>query len=203
MQRKNRVAIILNTPRLGVEVKEKNVICADGGYLHLPVGAFFNVTVVGDFDSLKNVDVPYEKIIVNREKDFTDGLLSLKVAKEKEYECVTLYGIDGGRIDHVYNNISLLKSAKLMGINAKAETETATILYKDKGTYEFDLPLGTGFSILPYCEKVIVESSTGLYYPYENLTLYREDTRGISNVTTNEKVSITINEGDCLVFILK
>jgi thiamine pyrophosphokinase len=193
------VAIVLNAPNITVEITETAVLCADGGFRHLK-----NVkplAVVGDFDSLDFNSLPEGTVTVTHpvEKNQTDGELALRYAQSLGATDVVFYGMLGGRLEHVLCNLALLKLANSLDINAFAREEGLSIFYAT-GKCAFETYVGDGVSILPYGGAAVVTDSKGLYYPLSELTLTSEDTRGVSNEATAEKVRFNVIKGGCLVF---
>ena len=201
MQNAESVAIVLNAPYLRTKIEEKHVICADGG--KKLVDGTFEFTIVGDLDSLdvNQYEDNVELITVPVEKDFTDGEFALRVARDKGYTSVNIYGAEGGRLDHVYANLSLLKIADDLNLNAKLILSDGYVIYRKTGRVDLKVEVDTTISVLPYSSYVVVSNSSGLKYPYDNLTLTRRDTVGISNISINNSVSFTVTDGDCLIFV--
>ena len=202
MQNAKSVAIVLNAPYLRTKIEEKHVICADGG--KKLVDGTFEFTIVGDFDSLdvNQYEDNVELITVPVEKNFTDGELALRVARDKGYTSVNIYGAEGGRLDHIYANLSLLKIADDLNLNAKLIINDGYVIYRKVGRVDLNVDLNTTISVLPYTSSAVVSNSIGLKYPYDNLTLTKSDTIGISNISIDDKVSFNILDGDCLIFII-
>jgi len=194
-----KVAIILKAPELNERVTEDYVIYADAGYKFKElVGNKKILAVVGDFDSL---GAPPEKeniVGLQVEKNFTDGERAVRLAKEYGASQVVIYGAYGGKIEHVLGNIALLKIAKSLGLKAQIKDGgNYTELFSGKRV--FAVQKGGVVSLIPYGGNCTVKESKGLYYPLENLTLTPCDTRGISNVATQEQVELNAVSGECLI----
>jgi thiamine pyrophosphokinase len=198
-----KVAIILKAPQLNDVVAEDKVIFADAGYKYKDViGDKQVLGVVGDFDSLGDAPKNEKIINLNVEKNFTDGERAVHYAKECGADHVVIYGAYGGKIEHVLGNISLLKIAKNIGLKASikdGEYTTELICGKTKLMAEKSSTL----SLIPYGGECVFNSSKGLYYPLENLTLTPADTRGISNVVQDNIVELDICLGESLVIYKK
>lgn len=193
-----KVAIVLNSgKKIKRAVSADKVICADGGircYDGTPD------VFVGDFDSYLG-EVADDVVVVkhNPHKDATDGTLSLEYAVEKlGADEIVLYGVTGGREDHVLGNYSLLAYAKKLGANAVAHDDGLDLYFAD-GDLSFSAKSGDLVSIVPFDGECVVAHSVGLEYPLENLTLTSYDTRGISNVAEGE-VKLEVKSGKALVF---
>lgn len=193
------IAIILKTPYFCGEVAEENVIYADGAYaLKDKIGKKNILAVVGDFDSLKKMPKNENIIKLDKEKDFTDGEKAVRLAVEYGAKNIAIYGATGGKIEHVLGNIALLKIAKNLGVNAKIKDD-GTIIELIDGVKELHIKSGATLSLIPYSEKCEFIGSKGLYYPLNNITLTNGDTRGISNIATDNDITISIKNGEALL----
>ena len=187
-----KAAIILNSPDPVKNVSEQNVIYADAGYKNkLLLKGKTTLAVVGDFDTLGKAPDGERVISLEREKDFTDGERAIRFAKEHGANEVTVYGAFGGRPEHVLGNIVLLAIAKKIGLKACARGDNFT-MYLVSGARTFPVRKGVSVSLIPYTDECIVTDSRGLYYPLEKLVLTKEDTRGISNETTETEFYINV-----------
>lgn len=190
-------AIVLNSPSISREITEAHVICADGGYNHLK-GITPDV-IVGDMDSIDSLPDDVKLIKLPVEKNLSDGEFAVRYAKENGCSEISLYGVFGGRIDHVLCNLSLIKLAHSLGLKAVAKEDGLNVYFVN-GIFTLNVKKGATISILPYTESAIVTNSEGLYYPLKNLTLTNSDTRGLSNVATADKISFSVTKGEVLVF---
>lgn len=199
-----RAAIVLNSPELNVEIKEKNIICADGG-VRYAAGRFIPEVVVGDFDSAEPDAEKYPKtVICPKEKDYTDGERAVEYAAENGYGEITIYGAEGGRNDHVYANLSLLAFAESKGIKAVIRNAEEYVFYAEekKGNVEIETEEGTFVSVLPFGDEVIISDSCGTKYEYKNLRITRVRAGvGISNEAEEKTVRFRIKKGSALIFV--
>ncbi len=191
------VAVILNAPTLEVEVKEDNVIYVDGGYKYKDEKKN-TLAIVGDFDSLGYL--PENAHTVPKEKNFTDGELAIRKAKQLGASKVVIYGALGGRIDHILGNIALLEIALNLGLKSEIR-DKKEIVTLENGKVKINVGKNKTISLIPFTDKAVVTDSKGLYYPLNDLTLTKGDTVGISNVTTEEEISFTVNSGKVLCII--
>ncbi|MBR6750670.1 MAG: thiamine diphosphokinase [Clostridia bacterium] len=190
-------AIVLNSPSISREITETHVICADGGYKNLR--DVKPSVIVGDMDSISHLPNDIKLIKLPTEKNLSDGEFAVRYAHENGFSKIVLYGILGGRIDHVLCNLALMKLANSLGLDVVAKEDGLNVHFVN-GECDLSVKKGTTISILPYAGEAIVTSSQGLYYPLENLTLTTSDTRGLSNVATAEKIHFSVTKGDVLVF---
>ena len=195
----DKIAIILKSPEFIDTVTENIVIYADAGYKHAKkVGEKQVLAVVGDFDSLGKAPDGERIVPLNVEKNYTDGERAIHYAVEKGYKDIVIYGALGGKIEHILGNIALLKIAKNLGANAVIKNgKTFVKLISEKTV--INTQKNTTVSIIPYGGECSFKASFGLYYPLDNLTLTNADTRGISNVATEENIDIEFSKGEALI----
>lgn len=194
-----RAAIILNSPEIPKNIPETAIICADGGANALPPQCT-PFALVGDFDSLNTPLAATHIITCPRDKNYTDGERAVAFAAEQGFSEIVIYGASGGRTDHIYANLSLLAFADDLGIKAHIHTPRERIFYAPQGSFSLDIAIGTTISVLPFGEKVTLDHSEGLQYPYRSLTLKRQQSIGMSNVATATTVQFDVTDGAALVF---
>ena len=190
------LAIILNGERIGVEINDEYIICADGGY-NLLNGKKPDC-IIGDFDSIENFPSDVTLIRHNPEKNHTDGELCVIYAIKQGYLDINIYGALGNRMDHFFGNLSLLKLANRMNARAVIRDKDCDIYYS-KNNFDCKVSIGDTISILPFGEEAVVNAQ-GLKYPLEKLHLKNYHTRGISNIAEKENIHIEINSGEVLIF---
>ena len=173
---------------------EDYIICADGGYDHAVKMRIEPNILIGDFDSIKKIPEDIERVQYPTRKDMTDSHIALELAKEKGYDKVLLLGFTGDRADHTLTNILLLINYPDAVI---ADDNNEIQLIKD--TVELCGNSGDTVSIIPICGNLEGITTSGLEYPLNNETLYVGDSRGVSNVMTDKKCSITCKSGMGLV----
>ena len=136
------------------------------------------------------------------DKDYTDGEKAVRYAAEHGVRKAVVYGADGGRLDMQLANLSLLKIARDVGIEAEINSPSERVYYTDD-ILTLPCRVGKRVSVLPYGGNATFLSSTGLRYPLAGLTLTPSDTVGLSNATIDETFSLTLSEGGALVFVEK
>ncbi|WP_295965550.1 thiamine diphosphokinase [uncultured Bartonella sp.] len=143
------------TPRLLAEIKESNVIVADGAIRYVePLGVTPELWV-GDFDSADPALIIKYRNIERRSfpvaKDKTDGELAIDFALERGANRIILCGALGGkRSDHAFFHFVHALAMKQNGIDVlltSGAEEGYAIL---PGHYSFDFPAGTIFSIIGF-----------------------------------------------------
>lgn len=193
-------ALVLNAPTLDVEIQEKLIIAADGGYRHVENKPIY--AVIGDFDTLGYIPKNVLTVTHPTDKDQTDGELSLDFIKNEGGKKVTIYGALGGKIEHVLGNVNLLAYANEIGLDAKIIDKNNEI-YFVRDTLTIETLIGNNLSLFPFGGEVEFESSTGLKYPLDNLKILPHSSLGISNEVTVGKVEIKVKKGSAIAVISK
>ena len=177
-------------------------IAVDGGYnmLQREVDVF-----IGDGDSVTSKSIlARESIALQPEKDMTDGEFSIDYAIERGYDMIYLYGVDGGRLDHVLTNLNLFARAYDKGVTVVGKCNNYDIYFtRGDEIVSFDDVKGCTISIVPFDRAVHIMSMKGLYYTVTDFTIPHTSSRGMSNVASKEHVEIDFGEGSALVFVLK
>jgi thiamine pyrophosphokinase len=189
-------------------IGEKDIffIAADGGALFLESIGFLPDVIIGDFDSLTEVQYRrYEKLgakIIKYpvEKDETDGELALQYCQKRGFNNIIIIGFTGGRLDQQLANIFLLEYAFKSGITAFIKEPGLEMGIIDREKMFFQ-KMGAGLSLIPLDEKVTGVTVTGCKYLLESGSLLRYKTKGISNIIEQEKAVITVEKG-LLLYIL-
>jgi len=210
----NEAVVVLNGELKGNKeeykklIAEKDVlfIAADGGALLLERIGFLPDVIIGDFDSLTELQCQhYEKMgakIIKYpvEKDETDGELALQYCRERGFNNIIIIGFAGGRIDQQLANIFLLEYAFRNGMTAfiKEPGLEMGIIEKEKIFFK---KISAGLSLIPLDEKISGVTITGCKYLLEAGDLLRYKTRGISNIIEQKKAVITVEKG-LLLYVL-
>ncbi len=190
------------------------LICADGGAnLAISSGLLPDV-LVGDLDSITQVNLEKcqeSNVSIKKfqsQKDQTDLELAMEYAQVylESYgnlnDEIFLYAAGGKRLDHLQGNIALMLGSAKRGRRIKMVDKTydAWIMLSSEEIVKGSI--GQQMSLLALSEEAKV-SSQGLFYELDNLVLLQSATRGISNVLTEEEVSIKVHNGNLLVVLIK
>jgi thiamine pyrophosphokinase len=188
------------------------LIALDGGVKLLQCSGMLPDLWFGDLDSAKLEDIQAlerKKVKIFRypvEKDFSDFELALQYLEQESisFAKVYLYGMLGGRIDHMLFNLALIKGLlpKLDSLCFCSST-LDIFLANSKQSLSFLSQPGRLISLMPFSEKVNIQSTSGLKYPLIQEVLQPISTRGLSNLSTGHEVTIEITEGNLLVFHYK
>ena len=182
------------------------VICADSGYKHAKKLKLHPDVIVGDFDSYRG-KLPKDCEIIRTvpEKDDTDTLMAVKIAIERGYHTMYLYGALGGaRFDHAFANIQTMLYAREHGARLiLIGNGHAAVLGVEEGECIFpDESKRWGYkylSVFALTETVGIKSLRGVKYPLENYEMKNSFPIGVSNEITDETAYLTIESGLALV----
>lgn len=177
-------------------------VCADGAFAYIK-GKIMPDLLLGDYDSLgylPDKNLAKEVRFYPVEKDFTDGSLAVKSAVEMGAEHIVILGALGGRVDHLYANISLLYLAKTLGVTAEILDENTQILLIN-GTVKKSVKLNSTVSLVPFFDEAHILKAKGLKYLANGIKLTRlRSDYGVSNEAIEEEIEIE-TEGEVLLFI--
>ena len=183
------------------------VICADSGYKHAKKLGIVPDLLVGDFDSYtrklpKGVEV-YRSV---PEKDDTDTLMAVKIAIERGYNNIYLYGALGGpRFDHAFANIQTMLYAREHGADLIL-IGNGTLLLQGEGEAMYtEESKRWGYkylSVFAITETVKIKSLRGVKYPLENYEMKSSFPIGVSNEITDGQAFLDIESGLALVIQL-
>ena len=174
------------------------VICADGGYNHAKRLGIKPSVVIGDMDSIGDNDYDGEIINLPIRKDFTDSEVCVKYILLKHFEEVIMLGFTGKRQDHAITNLLLLKQFAEAGTNAYIVDEHNEIHYTSAENTLYGKK-GDIVSIIPITGNLTGVTTSGLDYPLNDETLMFGESRGVSNVMTSNKCTISIKSGFGLI----
>ena len=171
------------------------VIAVDGGANHLRLFGVKPDVIIGDMDSVENVnDFSESKILEMSEQDSTDLEKCLMNINSPQYLAV---GFLGSRFDHNFEILHVL--AKYLNKDVFFFSEEDVIFRLPK-EFEAKLSVGTRVSIYPLLETVFV-SSQGLKYPLDGLRMEQGKMIGTSNENVQEEVKIIQNGGSAIIIL--
>ena len=180
------------------------IICADGGYSHAKRLGIFPDVVLGDFDTLsEDITEECEVIKFPSEKDDTDTLLAIKLAIQRGFDNIKIYGAVGGRIDHTFANIQSLAFINLYNIEATifGDNEILTVITNAKK--RFEKIEGYFLSIFSFSGQSLGVTTHGLKYNLNNSILKNTFPLGISNEFLSNFCEIEVKNGTLLIIFSK
>ena len=191
------------------------VVAVDGGFAALEgVGCTPDV-VMGDFDSLgyvpQNLPETVEVFEYPTHKDESDMELALRLAQERGFEEVEVYGAIGGRLDHTIANLQLLALFSERGLRVTAidlveadrptsAAGTALTFLTGSAELTLDPHPGETVSVFSLSDESHDVTETGLAYPLDHVALTNRTSWGLSNEFTNKPATISVAAGTLVVF---
>ena len=192
-----KAIVVLNGSPCKYDFDDGFIICCDGALNYLnALGVKYDL-ILGDFDSLGYI--PENAEVFPKEKDYTDGELALQKCLENKFDKVDFICSGGGRDDHFFGNIALLRQAFERGLDARLFTEYS-VMKIVSDSFSETVNIGTIVSVIAL-ENSVVKESFGLKYPYFNTTLLPSFTLGLSNETTENTFKIDLESGLVLVIV--
>ena len=185
---------VINIENLGY------IICADGGLRHIQKLGLTPDVLIGDFDTASPDGYGSCEIIKYPcEKDDTDTMLAAKLAADRGYNEVTIYGGIGGRIDHTFANIQTLNFLNKKGTTAEliGDNEIMTILKDEEKT--FFRKDGFYFSVFSFSEKSSGVFLEGVKYPLTNALIDNSFPIGVSNEILDDYCTVKLKKGTLLI----
>ena len=179
-------------------------IAADRGLEAFEAAGVLPDLLLGDMDSvsagtLARREGSTEMERLPCEKDDTDGGHAMEVALSRGATEITILGALGGRMDHALANLMLLNRAHEGGAFAQILDESVRIVRID-GSITLRGARGDTISLIPIGEAHGVTLTGCYYHSLEALSFDFVHPLGISNVVTEEEATITVREGDLLLF---
>lgn len=176
------------------------VIAADGGYKFVQENAITANLLVGDFDSLG--EIPNHPNIIRHpvEKDDTDTMLAVRLAIERGYKNIFVFGGTGGkRFDHTLANIQSLHFAAENKVSMFVFGENYVISAVCNGTMTFDSKFRGFVSVFSACDAASGVYLNGLKYTLNDVTLSNCIPLGTSNEFINTQATISVKKGTLFV----
>ena len=176
------------------------VICANGGSKIAYQQHIVPNLVIGDLDSLTKElrsfllkhRVPFRKH--PPEKDETDTELAIMYALKYHFCPIILYGLLGSRLDHLTANLFLVAALTKKGVKIEIVENRQTITFI-KNQMTLTGKIGDLLSLVPFSEDCKDVTTCGLQFSLKKETLPVGTTRGISNVFTQNMVTVTLKAG--------
>lgn len=177
------------------------VIAADSGARHLAALGRAADLLIGDFDSFDPATVGSGAEIASfpRAKDQTDMHLAVREALRRGATRVTLLAaMRGPRLDHGAANLLLLSAQEFAGIDLRA-IDGPDELRAVRTAAEIEGEPGDLVTLLSLTRSAGSVSTVGLRYPLHGATLYRGDSRGVSNVLEGRHGGVRLRRGVLLL----
>lgn len=181
--------------------KSQLFIAADGGALHAKHLSTRPDVIIGDLDSYEVTGNETAKVIRDPDQETNDLEKALQFALQEGGQHVRVFGATGQRLDHTLKNLSVLRQ-----FHPKFKSlifhDTFADIFLVESPFSAHYPAGTTVSLFPLSGRVEGITTRGLKYPLKNETLENGVRDGSSNLTTENKIEITFDRGDLLLFII-
>lgn len=182
----------------------KTIISADAGYIHAKKLGIRTNIAIGDFDSLTDIPRDVDEVIIKpKEKDDTDTMLAVKLAIQRGFKHITIYGALGGRLDHTYSNIQALAYIIENGGNGIIIGDNDIIHFVKNSMIKLDFRADYSLSIFAFagtCEGVTI---SGVKYPTDNITLKTSFPIGACNEIIKPFAEISVKSGILMIILSK
>ncbi|MCF0116035.1 MAG: thiamine diphosphokinase, partial [Erysipelotrichaceae bacterium] len=182
-----KTAVLVCTLADAIPRMKADYFGVDKGALLLAQQKVMMEASIGDFDSVVQEDLLLIKryscrmIGLNPIKDDSDSEHAVKYVLDQGYERVILTGVLGGRADHHYVNLQLLRKYPKVEIIEKSNS----LKSYPRGIYTFDKGYYDYISFFALEDSVI--SLKGMKYELKNQVLTGEDLFGLSNEIESEQ----------------
>ena len=187
-----------------MQTADRLLICCDGGARHLATAGITPDILSGDMDSIAPSQLAeYERQGVKifkhpADKDYTDTALALDYALSLQPQAIYIWGAQGGRLDHALANLFLLLKGREAGIKTCLIDEYCEA-FVPGGDVLFTDAAGCLVSLIALSPGVEGITLDGFLYPLRNETLTMSESRGVSNIISNDRAGISIRSGNLLV----
>ncbi|KKI92564.1 thiamine pyrophosphokinase [Bacillus sp. SA1-12] len=178
----------------------------DKGVLYLKNSGLPIAYAFGDFDSIsdrekKELTSSLPNIsLYSAEKDKTDTELALDWALQQQHEKILLFGVTGGRIDHLLGNIHLLIKAISCKTNIEIIDRQNHITLFASGTYTIKKHKDLKYvSFIPISHEIKGMTLEGFKYPLKNCHIALGSTLCISNELIDELGTFSFHDGILLM----
>ncbi len=188
----------------GIITAEDFVVCADRGYINAQQQGIEPHVIVGDFDSAPApTDTKAKVITLPCEKDDTDSYYIARQIIKDGYTHAIFCGVTGGRPDHTFANIQMLKFMAKNGVDTQIIDKNSTYRVLIDGTQVLAPQQNCYFSIFSLDEKCTGVSEKGGKYELSDVELTNDFPIGVSNEFTGNPVEITVKKGTLLIITTK
>lgn len=197
--------IVIGSMPVDVDLKsivtpEDFVFCADGGYLQAQKQGVEADVIVGDFDSSPqphSSNAKIEKLPVI--KDDTDTYHIARQVIKDGFDEALFFGVTGGRPDHTFANIQMLKFLAQNGVKAKIVDKNSTYTVIKDGQAELPAVENCYFSVFALDEKCTGVTETGGFYEIYDAEITNDFPIGVSNEFVGKPVTISVKKGSLLI----
>lgn len=170
------------------------IISADGATNKLVEHGILPDIVIGDLDSVNKETLKNLKHIRIKDQDHSDYQKALKYVAENNISPSIVFGINGGYIDHIMNNISIFSNTDDVFVDHKTVMQSLGF-----GTHRLNIQKDTKISIfgMPSCHL----TTSGLKWNVNDRTLNFAGFNAPLNRVQDSDITLHISTGRALVVI--
>jgi len=181
------------------ELDACDLVGIDRGALLLARASRKMIFAIGDFDSVTEdqrseiTALASETLVLNPIKDISDTEAALLECLKRGYTQIELWGGLGGRFDHAWVNVLLLKQYKELSL-----TDRQNLVFTlEVGEHEVERLNFKYVSVFALEPSVV--SLDHVAYPLDHKTLTPDMTLGLSNQILQQKARVSVHAGRIMV----
>ena len=194
----------VETDLKGIILSDDIIYCADGGYIEAQKQGITPHIIVGDFDSSSQPDNTSAEIVkLPVIKDDTDTYYIARQIVESGFTHAVFFGVTGGRPDHTFANLQMLKFLAQNGIEAKIIDKNSTYTVVENGEITLFPQNNCYFSVFSLNEKCSGVSEKGGKYELSDVELTNDFPIGVSNEFIGNPVTVSVKNGSLLIITTK
>lgn len=183
------------------EAHAPRLIAADGGADRLLELGRMPAMVVGDMDSLDNLEAwrrrgPGVEVLQLAEQDTTDFEKCLYATDAPQYVAL---GVTGGRLDHTLAALHTMLRRPDKRVVILGEADAMAFLPPGRKTV-LELAPGARVSLFPFAETAGIHSE-GLEWPVDGLVFAPGRQSGTSNRAVSGRVVLAVDRPGCLLML--
>jgi thiamine pyrophosphokinase len=158
--------------------------------------------VLGDFDSISASELQDARaahvplVEYPSDKDVTDAEIALQYIVDEKCESLLLISGGGDRLDHLLSLLHALCNESLEGLRRCAVIgDTRIDIVTPVWPLDLSVDFGQLVSLVPLTQDAIGVSATGLRWVLQHDTLRVAESRGVSNVTNEGRITVSVENG--------
>ena len=174
------------------------IIAADKGYDIAQALGVQPDMVVGDFDSRGEAPDFANVVKLNVRKDDTDVGFAVKIANERGYRDLVIYGAVGGKLDHTFANIQIASDIVRGGGSVIFYGQQNMTVIRN-GVFTLPAQQSGRISVFALSKQARRVNISGLSYELKGETLTRYFPLGVSNAFIGKPARISVGDGELLI----
>ena len=191
-------AVVLNGETYNGKIAGDIIIGVDGGYDKVCAADLF----IGDKDSVVSEIKCNQSILLNVDKDLTDGEFAVDYLIKNGVKNINFYGVAGGRLDHILANLSIMAKCAQNGVKVVAFCNDMDI-YMVSDYLQLQLNNNKIISLSPFTDSVHIISLEGVKWEIFDQNIYKTSSKTMSNIVTNDTIRLSVDFGIVMVIVNK